>query len=181
MRPDPARTGGFVIAARLLASDPDRLVQDVRSVRRVVLEAIGLGEGVANAAGRSVRGRLARIHDARVGMRYGCVVTRHAYSASRRYQVIVPIFDRIVHGPEGPRLLEPMRWDVVPVRQPWWSALPLEQPMLDTAGLISLSELWRKSSDPRSWLKPQIEIIDALIDAATLAAVEAKIAERLHP
>jgi hypothetical protein len=187
MRPNSAHMESFVIAARLLARDPDRLrvsamsaVQEVRSVRGVVLQAVGLGEGIADVTSRSVRGRLARIHDARVGMHYGCVVTKHAYSASRRYQVIVPIFDGVEHGPDGPELLELVRWDVVPLRQPWWNALPLEQPVLDTAGLISLSELWRKSSDPRGWLKPQIEIIDASIDAATLAAVEEKIAERLQ-
>jgi hypothetical protein len=180
-------TGSFVIAARLLARNPDRLaasamsaVQEARSVRRVVLEATGLGEGVANATSRSVRGRLVRIHDPRVGMRHGFVLTAHAYSASRRYQIIVPIFDGIVRGPEGPEVVERTRWDVVPARQPWWSALPLEEPVLDTAGLVSLSELWRKSSDPRRWLRPQIELIDAFIDDATLAAVEEKIAERLQ-
>jgi hypothetical protein len=176
-----------VVAARLLARDPNRLgvsvmsaVQEVHSVRRVVVEAMGVGEGAASATSQSVRGRLVRIHDPQVGFRHGCVLTSHAYSASRRYQIIVPVFDRIIRGPEGTDLLEPMRWDVVPHRKPWWHALPLEEPVFDTAGLISLSELWRQGRDPRHWLKPQIEIIDALIDDATLTAVEEKIVERLQ-
>lgn len=183
----PGQRSIYVLGARLLPFVPEWLsesamsaVQEVRSVRRAVLEAIGLGEGVASPTSRSVRGRLVRIHDARVGPRHGCVLTAHAYSASRRYQIIVPVVDRVVGGPEGSRLLKPTRWDVVSARHPWWHALPLDEPMLDTAGLISLSELWRKSSDPRHWLKPQIEIVDAFIDEGTLAAVEEKIAERLH-
>jgi hypothetical protein len=52
--------------------------------------------------------------------------------------------------------------------------------MLDTAGLISLSEPWRQSTNPRNWLKPQIEVDHVSIDDVTLAAVEAKVAERLR-
>jgi hypothetical protein len=177
----------YVLGARLVPCDPDWLtvsgrsaVREVRPVREMVLEAIGLGEGVADSASKSVRGRLVRIHDSRLDIRHGCVLTSHAYSANRRYQIIVPVFDRILHGPEGPEPLEPTRWDVIPQRKPWWHALPLEEPVFDTAGLISLSELWRRDRDPRRWLKPQIEIIDALIDDATLAAVEEKIVERLQ-
>jgi hypothetical protein len=187
---DPAAVrhrGIYVLGARLLPCVPEWLrvsamsaAQEVRSVRGMVLEAIGFGEGVASSASKSVRGRLVRIHDSRVDIRHGCVLTSHAYSANRRYQIVVPIFDRVVRGPEGPELLQPTRWDIVPLRKPWWNALPLEEPMLDTAGLISLSEPWRQDRDPRRWLKPQIEIIDAIIDDATLAAAEEKIAERLQ-
>lgn len=183
-RPDQA--GSYVIAARLLPRSPERLVvsawsavDHVRSVRRAVLVALGLGEGLAAAGAASVRGRLVRVHDRRAEIRYGCIVTGHSYSASRRYQVIVPIIDRVVHGPDGPELLDPNRWSVVPARQAWWDALPFRSPMLDTAGLISLSEPWRRGRDPRRWLKRQIEVTDAAIDAATLAEVEARIMERL--
>jgi hypothetical protein len=182
----PDQAGNYVIAARLFPRNPERLMvsamsatDHVRSVRGAVLRAVGMGEGVAATGTASVRGRLARVGDRRVGIRYGCVVTGHAYSASRRYQVIVPIIDRVVHQHDGPQILEPNRWSVVPMRQPWWNALPLQSPMLDTAGLISLSEAWTQSRDWRRWLKPQIEVLPTSIDPGTLAAVEAKISERL--
>jgi hypothetical protein len=182
----PDQAGNYVIAARVVPRNPERLVvsamsasNHVRSVRGAVLRAVGLGEGVAATGAASVRGRLARVGDQRAGIRYGCVVTGHAYSAIRRYQVIVPIIDRVVHHHDGPQILEPNRWSVVPMRQPWWNALPLQSPMLDTAGLISLSEAWRRSRDRRHWLKPQIEVLPTSIDPVTLAAVEAAISERL--
>ena len=183
----PNQAGSYVIAARLLPRNPERLVVSamsavnaVRSVRQSVLLAVGLGEGIATAGRSSVRGRLVRVLDPGVDARYGCVLTGHAYSASRRYQVIVPIMDRIVAGIDGPEILEPTRWDVVPTREPWWDVLPLHSPMLDTAGLISLSEPWRQIRDRRKWLKPQIEILPVSIDDATLATVEARIVERLQ-
>lgn len=182
----PDQTGSFVIAASLLPRDPERLVvsansavNHVRSVRRAVLLAVGVGEGLATNGANSVRGRLVRVHDRRTGIRYGCVVTGHAYSASRRYQVIVPIIDRIVQLNGDSEILEPGRWSVVPAQHPWWNSLPFAAPMLDTAGLISLSERWQHGRDRRRWLDPQIEVLAASIDEDTLAAVEAKIAERL--
>lgn len=182
----PDQQGSFVLGSRLLPMIPEWLVvsamsavDEARSVRRVVLQAVGIGEGMAAAGTASVRGRLVRVRDRRVGIRYGCVVTGHAYSASRRYQIIVPIIDAVIDGPDGPEIQEPVRWDVVPRREPWWNALPFHSPMLDTAGLISLSEAWRRSSDPRRWLEPQIEVLHASIDPVTFADVEAAIAERL--
>jgi hypothetical protein len=182
----PDQQGSFVLGSRLLPVPPEWLVvsamsavDEVRSVRRVVLQAVGIGEGVADAGTASVRGRLVRVPDQRVGIRYGCAVTDHAYSASRRYQVIVPIIDRLVNGSDGLEIQEPVRWDVVPRREPWWDVLPFRSPLLDTAGLISLSEAWRRSSDPRRWLMPQIEVLPTSIDPDTLAAVEAAISERL--
>jgi hypothetical protein len=183
-RPDQA--GNYVIAARLLARDPHQLtrsarsaVGDVRSVRQAVLTALGVGKGLAATGARSVRGRLVRVRDPRAGSRYGCVLTDHAYSSTRRYQIIVPIIDRVVDGPEGPELLELMPWDVAPPRHPWWDALPFESPILDTAWLNSLSERWQRGRDSRWWLDPQIEVLGASIDDATLAAVETRIVERL--
>lgn len=186
-RTSPDQEGNYVIAARVLPRDPGSLVfsamsavDAVRPVRAAVLSAAGLGEGVAAPGKTSVRGRLVRVLDPDVHAEYGCVLTCHAYSASRRYQMIVPIIDRFVKGPDGPEILEPIRWDVVPARCPWWDALPFTMPMLDTAELTSLSEGWRRSSSNRGgWLKPQIELLDAVVDEATLAAVEAKIVERL--
>jgi hypothetical protein len=183
----PHQAGNHVVATRLLPRDPERLVisarsavDHVRSVRGAVLVAIGLGEGLASRDTGSVRGCLVRVRDQRTGIRYGCVVTCHVYSASRRYQVIVPIIDRVVYEHDGPQLLEPGRWSVIPTRQPWWNAVALRSPMLDTAGLVSLSEPWRRSRDSRWWLKGQINVLPAVIDAATLTAVEEKIVERLH-
>jgi hypothetical protein len=178
----PDQQGSFVLGARLIPMVPDWLivssmsaVDEVRSVRRMVLQATGMGEGVAAAGSASVRGRLVRVLDARAEISYGCVVTGHAYSASRRYQVIIPIID----AHEGAEILEPTRWDVVPAPHPWWTALPFQRPMLDTAALISLSESWRRSGDRRGWLQPQIEVLDVSLDDATLSAVEGKLAERL--
>ena len=182
----PDQVGNYVIAARLLARDPNHLVQsarsavdDVRSVRRAVLTALGMGKGLAAPGARSVRGRLVRVRDPRAGSRYGCVLTDHAYSSTRRYQTIVPIMDRVVNGPEGPEILELMPWDVAPPRHSWWDALPFKSPILDTAWMNSLSERWQRGSDRRWWLDPQIEVLSASIDDATLAAVETKIVERL--
>lgn len=183
----PDQDGNFVIASRLLPRDPERLltsrmsaVDEVRSVRRAVVLALGLAEGVAPPGARSVRGRLVRIMDQRVSYPYGIVLGAHAYSAYRRFQIIAPILDAAVEGPDGPELLEPTRWDVEPARQPWWDALSLERPMIDTAALISLSELWRQSRDRRRWLKRQIDIMHPAVDETTLAVVEEKITERLR-
>ncbi|HEV3050962.1 MAG TPA: hypothetical protein VGX50_11655 [Longimicrobium sp.] len=182
----PDQQGSFVLGSRLLPVPPEWLVVsamsasgETRSVRRVVLHAVGIGEGVAAAGTASVRGRLVRVRDQSVGIRYGCVVTGHAYSASRRYQVIVPIIDRVVDASDGLEIQEPVRWDVVPRRESWWDALPFRSPMMDTAGLISLSEPWKRSRDRRRWLKPQIKVLPTSIDSVTLAAVETAISERL--
>jgi hypothetical protein len=183
----PDQMGSYVITARLLPRNPERLVVSamsavnaVRSVQQAVFLAVGLGEDIAGSGRSSVRGRLVRVLDPGVDAHYGCVLTGHAYSASRRYQVIVPIIDRVVAGSDGPEILEPTPWDVVPTRQPWWNALSLHSPMLDTAGLISLSEPWRQGRNRRRWLKPQIEVLDSSIDDATLAMVEARISARLR-
>ncbi|HEY0017820.1 MAG TPA: hypothetical protein VGC13_16015 [Longimicrobium sp.] len=182
----PDQDGSFVIASRLLPRDPDRLivsamsaVDEVRRVRRAVTLALGLGEGVAPPGTRSVRGRLVRIVDVRVGYAYGIVLTTHAYSAHRRFQIVAPIMDAAVEGREGPEVLEPLRWDVEPVRQPWLDAVPLKRPLVDTAALISLSEPWRQSRDRRRWLKRQIDVLDSSVDATTLVAIEERIVERL--
>jgi hypothetical protein len=182
----PDQDGNFVIASRLLPRDPERLtasgmsaVDEVRSVRRTVTLALGLGEGIAPPEEKSVRGRLVRILDERAGYPFGIVLTAHAYSAARRYQVIAPLLNAAVDGPDGPEMLETTRWDVELAPHPWWRTLALTRPMVDTAAVISLSEDWRHRSDRRRWLKRQIDVMQTSIDEATLAAVEARIAERL--
>lgn len=184
----PGRDGQFVIATRLLPRDPRLLtasamsaVDEVRSVRTAVLAALGLGEGMAAPGTPSVRGRLVRVRDERAGIRHGFVLTSHAYSAKRRYQIIVPIIDRMVGGVGGPELLEITRWDVQPGPRPWWKALPVIHPLVDTAGLVSLSERWQQGHDPRRWLTRQIDVLEPSIDPHTLAAVEERIRARLHP
>lgn len=180
------RDGSFVIATRLLprlAADLDRsrysAVGEVRSVRRSVLQALAIGEGVMPPSSGSVRGRLVRVLDERAGFGFGLVLTAHKYSAWRRYQLVVPLIDRVVEGEDGAEEIELTRWDVAPERKSWFGNLPLVEPIIDTAGLLSLTEDWRKSRDPRTWLHRQIEVTDVMIDTATLAEVEARIAERL--
>jgi hypothetical protein len=178
--------GSFVIAARLfprLAAYLDRsrysAVDEVRGVRRSVLQALAIGEGVMPLKSGSVRGRIVRVLDDRADFDFGFVLTEHEYSAQRRYQIVVPIIDRIVEGEDGTEEIELTRWDLTPERKPWFGNLPLVEPIIETAGLLSLTEGWRKSRDPRTWLRRQIEVMDVMIDAATLAEVEARIAERL--
>ncbi|HEV7591444.1 MAG TPA: hypothetical protein VGO40_25240 [Longimicrobium sp.] len=86
-----------------------------------------------------------------------------------------------MQGEDGVEEIELTRWDVVPDGQTWFDDLPLAEPMIETAGLLSLTEEWRKSRDPRTWLPKQIDVTAGMIDPTTLAAVEAKIIERLLP
>jgi hypothetical protein len=178
--------GNFVVAARLVPELPENLkvsgmsaVDEVPSLRAAVMRAIASGDERTRPAPEGVRGRLVRVLDRKADFRYGVVVTEGKYSAQRRYQVVVPIIDRVVDGDDGPELLEPTRWDVVPAAQAWTRTLPLEQPMLDTAGTISLTERWQKGNR-RAWLRKQLEVLEGRVDAATLADVEARIVERLR-
>lgn len=177
--------GSFVVAARLIPQLPDRLrvsrfsaVDEVRSVRAAILRAIAPGEGTAEPG--SVRGRLVRVLDRQADFPFGVLITEARYSAKRRYQIVVPIIDRVADGDAGPELLEPTRWDVIPAPQAWVKKLPVAQPMLDTAALISLTERWQRSRDRRMWLKKQIQVLDEAVDAATLTAIQARIGERLR-
>jgi hypothetical protein len=178
--------GNFVITARLLPRAASALnrsrfsaVDEVHRVRKSVLQALAIGEGMGGERNGSVRGRLVRVLDDGVGASSGFILTAHDYSAQRRYQVVVPIIDRIFEDEDGFEKIELNRWDVVPERQPWFRGLALREPLIDTAGLVSLTEEWRKSRDPRTWLDRQIEVTGTMIDQATLAEVEAKITERL--
>jgi hypothetical protein len=180
------RDGSFVITTRLLprlAAELDRsrysAVDEVRSVRRSILQALAIGERASRPSSGSVRGRLVRVLDERVGFGFGFVLTAHEYSAQRRYQIVVPLIDRVVEGEDGLEEIELTRWDVAPERRSWSVDLPLVEPIIETAGLLSLSEDWRKSRDHRTWLHRQIEVTDIMIDAATLVEVEARIVERL--
>lgn len=183
----PASGDSVVVASRLLPQRLDVLVRsmysavgDVRSVRRSVLQAIGLGEGLAEPESGSVRGRLVRIVEPGLGFSFGFVLTSHRYSAQRRYQVVVPLLDRVVTGDDGPEELDVLAWDVLPERRAWFSGLHLAEPLLDTASLITLTEGWRESRNPYAWLRMQIEVTALTIDPVTLAAVEANIQERLE-
>jgi hypothetical protein len=179
------RDGNFVITARLLPRSATRLTRShhsatdsVRSVRTSVLQAAGVGEGVGKEGSGSVRGRLARVLDRRAGFEHGVILTAHEYSRQRRYQVIVPIIDRVTE--DGMEELELTPWDVLLKRRMWIDHLRYAEPLLETAGLISLTEEWKRSRDSRKWLKKQIEVTHAVIDAPTLAEVESKIGERLR-
>lgn len=179
------RDGSFVVAARLIPQLPDGLresrfsaVDEVRSVRAAILRAISPDGGSAEP-GR-VRGRLVRVLDRQADFQFGVLITHAPYSARRRYQIVVPIIDRVADGEAGRELLEPTRGDVLPAPQEWMRKLPVAQPMLDTAGLISLTERWQRSRDRRMWLKKQIQVLNEAADAATLAAIEARIRERLR-
>lgn len=108
------------------------------------------------------------------------MVTAHGYSAQRRYQVVVPLIDRIVEADGGVERLDLTPWDVVPERKSWPAAVPLAEPLLETAALVSFSEEWRKGRDPRTWLRKQIEVMPVTIDPDTLSAVEKRIQERLQ-
>lgn len=187
VREKPDHDGHFVIATRVLPRDPNRLQRSAMSagdeapaVRRAVLQALGLGDGLPAQTTDSVRGRLARIVDPRTGYPFGIVLTAHVYSARRRYQLIAPLLDGLVEGPGGPEVLEPLPWDLAPAPHPWWQELGLSQPIVDCAAVISLSEEWRQSGDRRTWLKRQITIMDSAIDEATLLAIEERVAERLR-
>jgi len=146
-----------------------------------MLAAVGTGEGVAEEGDGSVRGRMVRVVDPRVGFRFGFVVTAKGYSSQRGFQVIVPVINRIACTGDEIEELDLNQWDVIPERQSWFEQRPMVEPLLETAAIVSLSEEWKKSRDPRRWLKRQIEVMDVAIDPATLAAVEAKIEERLRP
>jgi len=187
----PDQEGFFVNGARLLPRDPRRLsrsafvaADEVRAVRETVGSAIGIGEGVAVGDSRSIRGRLVRVAPRtarKAGFEYAFVLTQHAYSAQRRWQVLVPVIDMVVDGDDGPEELIPSDGDVVPEAAPWWKALPFEQPMIETAALTTLSEEWRKSRHSDRWLKRQIAVVTRhSIDLATLERVEAAIISRLH-
>lgn len=188
---DPARLSGyggdgqFVVASRLIPRAVSRLVQSqlsstdsVRHVRSAVLQAVGAGEGVAVPGSGSVRGRLVRVLDPRAGFGYGFILTAHEYSRRRRFQIIVPLIDRV--SEDGLEELEITRWDLLPESPVWSHHLPCEEPMLDTAGLISLTEEWKGSRDSRTWLRKQIEVTDVVIDTPTLVQIEMRIGERLR-
>jgi hypothetical protein len=176
----------FVITARLLprlAWDLHRsrysAVDEVRAVRRSVMHALSVGDDATPRGRGSIRGRIVRVLDHRAGFSFGFVLTAHEYSLQRRYQIVVPIIDRVVETEGGLEELELTPWDVVPERQSWFANLPFAEPMIDTARLLSLTEEWRKSRDPRRWLHKQIEMTSGMIDETTLAQIEAKIVERL--
>jgi hypothetical protein len=183
----PHHPRSFVVAARLVPQLPDQLqaslasaFRDVEGVRAAILRAIAPGDAMKQPPG-SVRGRLVRVLDSRADFRYGVLVTEGRYSAQRRYQLVVPVIDRVVTGVSGPEILEPVRWDVQPRRAyAWMKSIPLQQPMFDTAGLIALTEPWRHGSDRRTWLARQIEVLDVAVDADTLSAILARIIERLQ-
>lgn len=173
------------MASRLIPRSVSRLTRSqlsatdsVRSVRSSVLQAVGVGEGVATLGSGSVRGSLVRVLDREAGFAYGVVITAHEYSRQRRFQIVVPIIDRV--SEDGLEELELTRWDVLPERRAWFDHVPCAEPLLDTAGLVSLTEAWKKSRDPRKWLRKQIEVTEAVSDAPTLAAVESRIGERLR-
>lgn len=184
---EAGRDGNFIISARLLP----RLARDlshsrfsatdeVRSVRRSVANALGIDEGLAPRGSGSVRGRLARILDNRADFDFGLVLTAHQYSAQRRFQIVVPIIDRVVDAGDGIEELEITPWDVLPDPQAWLTAVDLREPMIETVGLLSLTEEWRVGRDSRGWLGKQMEITSVSVDATTLAGVEAKILERFR-
>lgn len=138
-----------------------------------------MGEGIGPAGSGSVRGRLVRVLDPRAGFEHGFILTTHEYSRRRRFQIVLPVLDRVVETNEGQEELEITPWDVLPDRRDWFDRVPCAEPLLETAGLISLTEEWREGRDPRTWLKQQIEVLDTTIDANTLAMVEARISARL--
>ncbi|HEX6749167.1 MAG TPA: hypothetical protein VF092_17860 [Longimicrobium sp.] len=186
-RSQPRDHASYVITSRLvpqlaglLKTSQFSCTDHVRSVRGSVLQAVGIGEGIAEPGDGSVRGRLARVVDHEAGFRFGVVLTSHGYSRQRRFQVVVPVVDRLVATAGGIEELEVTEWDVLPERKPWFDSLPLSVPLLETAAVISLTEEWKKSRNPLTWLGKQIELTDVTIDPATLAAVDAKITERLR-
>lgn len=76
-----------------------RVVDDMVPIRDCLRSALGLGTGTATGTGRaagSMRGQLVRVVD-RLGESfdtpYAVVVTHPAYSHTRRYQLIIPIYD----------------------------------------------------------------------------------------
>jgi len=178
--------GNFVITARLLprlASDLTRsrysAVDEVRDVRRSVMHALSISDDATPRGRGSIRGRIVRVLDHQAGFSFGFVLTAHEYGMQRRYQIVVPIIDRVVEAEDGLEEFELTPWDVVPEQQSWFANLPFAEPMIDTAGLLSLTEEWRKSRDPRRWLHKQIEMTSGMIEETTLAEIEAKIVERL--
>jgi len=177
--------GQFVVASRLIPRAVSRLTRShlsatdaVRHVRSRVLQAAGVGQGVAAPGSGSVRGNLVRVFDPRAGFGHGIIVTAHEYSRRRRFQIIVPVIDRVRE--DGLEELEVTRWDVLPESRAWPHHPPIVEPVLDTAGLISLTEEWEASRDPRTWLRKQIEVTNLVIDAATLAGIDPRIGERLR-
>jgi hypothetical protein len=184
---DPAKPdGSFVIATRLLPRSATNLTRShlsatehVRAVRTSVLQAVGIGEGLGPRGSASVRGRLVRILDPRAGFQHGFILTAHEYSRRRRFQVVVPVIDRVVETDDGMEELEITPWDVLPERRHWFEQVPSAEPLLETAALISLTEEWQGGRDSRTWLKKQIEVLEPTIDASTLSVVEARIGARL--
>jgi len=179
--------GSHAIATRLLPW-PARALErsaysatdEIRSVRAAVARALGIGTGIADRTNGSTRGRLARIIEPKADAAFGIVLTAHDYGSRRRYQVLIPIYDQVIASPSGVELLEPLPWDVVPRRHAWMDRLPFAKPLLATAAVLTLTEEWRGSRDSRTWLRKQIEVMDAVIDPETLGEMEAKIRERLQ-
>ncbi|HEV7591443.1 MAG TPA: hypothetical protein VGO40_25235 [Longimicrobium sp.] len=95
----------FVITTRLLPLLAQDLkesrysaVDEVRNVRRSVMQALSIGGGIEPRGNGSVRGRIVRVLEDSADFDFGFVLTEHQYSAQRRYQIVVPIIDRVVAG-----------------------------------------------------------------------------------
>ncbi|HSU17868.1 hypothetical protein [Longimicrobium sp.] len=188
------QAGCFVSPVRLLFADASELARSdasytsaVPAVRAVTAEALGMGTGAAAANAVSIRGRIValtrEVADA-FEFEHGVVVTQHRYSAQRRWQLVVPILDVRDVMPENADTLQflPETWDVVPERADWWDVLPggWQQPVIDTARLITFSERWASARDRSRWLKAQIaRVLPASVDSGTLSRIEAALGARL--
>jgi hypothetical protein len=104
--------GCFVTPVRLVFADARDLPHSIASytasvgaVQRVTAAALGFGTGAAGPGDASARGRLAMLSqdvaDA-FGFKYALILTQHAYSRQRRWQLVVPVVcARAVGRPAG--------------------------------------------------------------------------------
>lgn len=192
---DPGAEGSFVNATRLVFRDVRKLTDsvgraspaDIRSTRRAVADALGMGPpSPVRGRAESVRGRLAQVSGVlqkHTGFAFGVVLTNHAYSAERRFQAIVPVVDlrKLLLDDETPDDFAPEETDVRPGNKPWCGRLPRSwaEPLIDTARLVTMTEEWRRSGDKKAWLPRQITILDVSVDDETLREIESAVSRRL--
>lgn len=183
----PDQRGSFVCTyllmnrnVHLLDESVDGETNHVGRVRERLKTSLGIGTQLPTATEHtsSIRGRLVRVTDevkSVVFFRYGFVLTEHAYSPSRSWQIVVPI----VHAPS----LEPDENNLRPVNDSQWRAgLPNSwgDVLLMTQRVVSISQ--GEGPDGRG-LRDLPREIDAVlpytIDAGSLSAVEAALTRRL--
>ncbi|HEX8212547.1 MAG TPA: hypothetical protein VF584_20385 [Longimicrobium sp.] len=194
---DPWKKGSFTLTSRFLMEDVRVLEEaanqasaaDVRGCLISVRQGLGIGRGPALAGGRAIRGHLARI-EGRVrdvtGLEYGIVVTDPTYSASRRYQALIPVIDlaELMDEGEDPAAFQPEDGELLVEHadKGWTAALPVGWSgiLIDTVRLITLTEKWRKGRNPEKWLAKQITVLPYRVERDVLDGIDARLVRRLR-